>query len=240
MTHKSFFFGLLFGVLASITFAINVDYKNPVFIPEKGVITQTMILTNSSKKPHAVEIFSRPREYTIDGDEKESELTEDFLIYPEQVIIPPYSEEVVTITWIKDGPVKHELAYRVIVEQVPIPTEKEMRDGPSGGIHTVQKYVLKTYVQPKRAKAKIKLSRAERIAKDGKEFLELQFENIGTKHHYLKVNNIIFHTKKGKKKFSPNRFRRKVILLANDKRRIYVPWGKTYPESYQKVTFTGD
>tara|TARA_B100000586_G_scaffold267610_1_gene242600 strand:+ start:615 stop:1364 length:750 start_codon:yes stop_codon:yes gene_type:complete len=157
--------------------------KDNAFDPGRGKTILTLFVTNDSDQMKAIELSSFRRDLKLNGEEIQTE-TEDILLIPSQLIIPPKTEKAVSMRWVGPKMIRQELSYRVILNEVDIGRKQKIN---SKMIKTKIKFVKAIYVAPKKVIESIVLLKAYReITKDGSNQLMLEIANNGTVH-------LIFH-----------------------------------------------
>ncbi|WP_066348303.1 fimbria/pilus periplasmic chaperone [Geminocystis sp. NIES-3708] len=212
--------------------------------PVGSGVTKTFLIENVSKEILAVEIYCTKREIDIDGNESQSLVEDDFLLYPPQIILKPGESQSVRLTWVGDPQPPQELAYWMITAQVPIPVKTEekpetIEQQPSQGIRVNISALFNhqgaIYITPRNIKSSLVLeSVSHRKNDEGKDQLVILFENKGTAHQLLRDVEI--------KLTSNNNQNQSIILtkqqlnsvegkniLAGNKRQFIIPWPQELP-----------
>lgn len=157
------------------------------FTPTGAGTTQVLTLDNpgNDKIPVQIEVFSR--EENSKGEELRKK-TEDFNIYPEQVVLLPKEKRNVRITWA--GKIEaQEKSYRIIASQLPV----EFRDRNAKpkkadvNLNFLLQYVASAYVTPEGATARVKVKDVNRL--DRKKF-SLSIYNEGSAHRMIRVKSL--------------------------------------------------
>ncbi|WP_374076892.1 fimbria/pilus periplasmic chaperone [Bdellovibrio bacteriovorus] len=157
------------------------------FSPTGTASTQVLTLENTGtdKVPIQIEAFTR-----IENEKGEEvrKKTDDFNIYPEQIVLLPNEKRNVRVTW--SGEVaEEEKAYRIIASQLPV----EFRDRnskpkkPGVNLNFLLQYVASAYVTPDGAIAKIKIKDVKSL--DSKK-VSVVVANEGTAHKVLRVKKL--------------------------------------------------
>ncbi|MEK9657457.1 MAG: hypothetical protein VW378_03680 [bacterium] len=91
---------------------INIDYNN----------STKLILTNKADEIKAFEISLYERNIDEKGQDikVDSDIENNFLIIPSQVILSPFGEETISITYIGDKNITKEKAYHILIKQIEI------------------------------------------------------------------------------------------------------------------------
>ena len=152
------------------------------FEPSGTQAMQTFRAVNESDKPIAVQIRMVRREMDIDGVETLPDASNEFTVYPSQLIIPAESFQTVRVQWRGTPRPAKELAYRIIAEQLPI----QLTEQRTSGITILFRYLGSVYVVPSDAEADVSIvSAASKTAEDGSPAIEIIAANNGTAHALL-------------------------------------------------------
>ena len=165
------------------------------FSIEGGGKNNTALFTvqNDSDSSMAVQLEVRKRIMDIKGKETQPE-TEDFLIFPDQLILAPKKRRVVKVKWLK-GEVKDiERSYRLIAEQLPINLKKKKKGNTD--IKILLRYVAALYISPQEGKSKIIIEK--QLASKKSHSIDFTVHNIGKVHEVL-TKTKIFLSQEGKK-----------------------------------------
>lgn len=177
---------LLFVAFTLPAFSFQLSPMVIRFSPDGVAKTQVLSLENkgTEKVPVQIEVVSR------DTDSKGEEIrkpSDDFTIYPEQVVLLPGEKRNVRLTW--NGKIdKVEKAYRVIASQVPVNFKEKNAKAKNGvSLKFLLQYIASAYVVPTDAAAQIKV-KSVKLLSDKK--LELVLANEGTAHRVLKLKEL--------------------------------------------------
>lgn len=158
------------------------------FSPQGNKSTQVLLLENqgTEKVPVQIEVFAR----TVDkaGEEVRTK-SEDFTVYPEQLVLLPGEKRNVRVTWSSEFKGSSEKAYRIIASQLPVKFS-EKNAAPANkdvNLNFLLQYVASAYVTPEGAKAQIKVKEVKRI--DAKK-ISLLLANEGTAHKVVHVKSL--------------------------------------------------
>ncbi len=144
--------------------------------------TKTALFTvfNDSDQPIAIQLDMRVRKMKLDGSEEQPE-TDDFLIFPDQLVLGAKKKRVIKVRWLK-GEVKDlEKAYRLIAEQLPIDIAKNKNS--KTDIKILLRYVAALYVTPKDGKSKLNVISSK--TKKDLSTITFELENTGNIHQIL-------------------------------------------------------
>lgn len=182
-------------------------------------------IRNDSTEVVAVEVSVLSREH-IDGKEinKESEqVSKDFKIFPQSLIIKPNQMKAVRITYTGLKNIETEKAYRIIF------TEKMIKDPlAKQKMKTLIEFRTSAFVAPQKSSSKVKILNYK-IEKD---FIVFSIVNEGNSHQTF--DHASLKIKAGKKEFKFGNERKELMfnLLAGEKKTI-----KTKkPDDLDKIT----
>ena len=195
---KTLLFLLVFAVtLTHSTQAFAFRFSPMVAEIELGTKKHTQVFTlenpSEQKVPIQIEVFLRT---TNSKGEEVRTKSQDFIIYPEQVVLLPNEKRNVRITWNGEVFAGDEKAYRVIASQVPVEFQESNSQPQQTGVNLnfLLQYIASVYVKPKGAHPAVKL---ESVEKTGEKSLDLTLFNSGSAHQLIKVKSLkIFAGKK--------------------------------------------
>ncbi|UXR65554.1 fimbria/pilus periplasmic chaperone [Bdellovibrio bacteriovorus] len=173
----------VFLLLPSLAWAFRFSPMVVEFTPSGSRSTQVLIVENpgDEKLPVQIEAFAR---HTGKGGEEIRTKTEDFAIYPEQVVLLPKEKRNVRVSWsgkITDG---KEKAYRLVASQLPVDF-REKNSAPkktSVNLKFLLQYVASAYVTPEGAEPRVIV---KQVKKAGPRKVSVTFANEGTAHRVL-------------------------------------------------------
>lgn len=212
----------LFGLVSLLlTPAISEAFRfSPMvveFEPTGSRSTQVLVIENpgDEKLPVQLEAFARS------ADSKGVEVrkkTEDFIIYPEQLVLLPKEKRNVRVTWVGDLRDGNEKAYRIVASQLPVDFRQENsapKKATSVNLKVLFQYVASAYVTPKGAIAQVQMTEVKKVAPKK---IAVTFQNTGSAHKVLIFNSL--KIKAGDKSFmeiSTHKGIESVNLLPGDK-----------------------
>jgi fimbrial chaperone protein len=168
--------------------AIAYDFR-PLVIqltPAGAGSSQSAVVTNSHKEPIAIEVSVRKRAQMEDGSDTLTDEPGDFIISPMQMVIAPGKSQSVRIQWVGESDPKVELAYRLIVNQLPIRFRHETQGERTFDVSMKYRYEAALYVMPKGATPAIRVVSAMPGADaEGKPVLKLKLASEGTRRAIL-------------------------------------------------------
>lgn len=151
-------------------------------------------IENDSGQPIAIQASLAKREMSVDGVENNSKIGNELSLYPTQLIIPAGEKRSIKVFWTGSEIPKKELAYRLIVEQLPIELEKNKSKKAS--IKVLLRYVAALYVESESFFSDIRVTD---IKEQGKK-IQIIVTNSGKKHQVLANLSLIFTDDKSNKK----------------------------------------
>nr|BFD65237.1 hypothetical protein HAGR004_02590 [Bdellovibrio sp. HAGR004] len=153
------------------------------FTPSGPRSTQVLVIENPGDEKLPVQIEAFARSTNKKGEEVRTK-TEDFAIYPEQVVLLPKEKRNVRVSWagqITDG---KEKAYRLVASQLPVDF-REKNSAPkktSVNLKFLLQYVASAYVTPEGAQAQVVV---KQVKKSGPKKVTVTFANEGAAHRVL-------------------------------------------------------
>ena len=205
------------------------------------------VVNASQDKSVAVELYLAKREVGIDGKETYAiaKAEEDFLLYPPQTFLQPGEAQTVRVSWVGNPDPSYELAYRLIVEQVPLETNPQPSNVNNRQINitTLVRYGGSIYITPKDAVPNVVLESAvHQKGEGGSDQLVLTLNNKGTAHTLLQnlTLTIVSQEQPGKSvQLAPADLPglSGENILAHHQRRFIIPWPPELPVGGVDVTF---
>jgi fimbrial chaperone protein len=146
-----------------------------------GKASSQLSVVNDAAKPLPVEIVVLRAELDEKGDMTTKPAGEEFIVLPQQALIPPGATQSFRVQWVGDPQIKASQSYVFSVNQVPV----KMPEGKTG-VQVVFNFATIVNVAPATGKAEISLVKAG-IGKDekGKPRPELTVKNPGNIHAKL-------------------------------------------------------
>lgn len=191
------------------------------FEPSGRGATQIFRLENENREPVAVEVRVMARSQDADGQDVLAEAPDDWVVFPEQVILEPGQNQSVRVQWVGNAAPAKELAYRLIAEQLPVDIGKAPPQG--GQVRLLVRYVASLYVMPQGVRPNVAVASAARTA-DGK--LEVVVQNAGTSRQILREPTLTLQA--GGKTVSLKADQLEGLagenVLAGTTRRFLLPW----------------
>ncbi len=148
-------------------------------LADKGPSSKSLYyIENDTSKPVAIEITVKSRKMEKSGKEVNSDIDNEVLIFPNQLIVKPNEKRSIRIQY-RGKAVSAEKSYRVIFNQLPIEMKEDKNKGTQ--IKLNLKYVTSLYIGKEDFKENLVLGRA--TIKNGK--LNVPVINKGNKHKIL-------------------------------------------------------
>jgi fimbrial chaperone protein len=144
--------------------AYQIEPISRVFAPSGARATQSFEVVNSGSDRIALTISFA----TLERDELYVETNRDaedeFLAYPAQMILAPGVRQTVRVTWLGTPNPTRELAYRIVVSQVPLEQLDRTAapsDQPQGRMRVMLNYRGTLFIRPPNAAPRVELNRVE-------------------------------------------------------------------------------
>jgi fimbrial chaperone protein len=139
---------------------------------------------NTGDKPIAIIIELKKRTISSDGKEINNDIDDEFIVFPDQMIVKAGEKRAVQVTWLgKEKPVV-EQAYRVIAEQLPIDVDLKKNKKQRTNIKILLKYRAAFYLTPENAKPNVTLMTSKALVENG--LVNIALINEGSKHKLLR------------------------------------------------------
>jgi fimbrial chaperone protein len=156
------------------------------FEPAGRGATQIFEIASDSAEPVALEIRTYRRAMGPRGEETLTEAPDDWIIYPEQIILQPRESQSIRLQWAGTATPTSEIAYRLIAEQLAIDLGKAKVEG--GQVRLLVTYKASLYVVPPGAKGKISVvSASPATIAGGGPALAVTLRNDGNRHQMLRA-----------------------------------------------------
>ena len=219
--------------------AIRVQIPKPLFESKGSASNRSVSVYNDADTMKPLQVSITKRSHDLDGNEN-FEKTADFDIFPGQFIIQPDQEQVITLRYIGAHPIDREIAYRVIVEELPVnlARPKEVSGRAESQLSITLKFIKSIYVLPKGSiKPEVSIHSIAPFETEKKEKkLLLILENKG-KQHFLLTQALLTVSSALKENISHTPVEIKLEtkdiregnLLSNDQRRLFLDWPASLP-----------
>lgn len=192
--NKFLFVATLVSVINAMAFKLSPMVVN--FHPSGSKATQVLTLENNAneKVPVQIEVFAR----SIDAKGEEiRKPTEEFNVYPEQVVLLPNEKRNVRVTYTGDNKQTLEQAYRIVATQIPVEFKERNAKAQTAksNLNFLIQYVASAYVVPANVAPQIviketKISSAKKLS--------VTIVNEGTAHKVLKAKTLKVYSGKDK------------------------------------------
>lgn len=154
------------------------------FAPSGRGATQIFRIENDTPNPIAVEIHITPRSQGPDGEDLPAERSEDWIIFPEQLVLEPNQNQSVRVQWTGEANPTHELAFRLVAEQLDVDIGRPPSQG--GQVRLLVQYKASLYVVPPGARPIINVVEASPYQLSDGTVMLVRVRNDGTAHRILK------------------------------------------------------
>lgn len=144
-----------------------------------------------------IEVFSRTADEN--GNEVREPDFDNFIVTPPQLVLAPGAGRSVRVQWIGTPAPEREMAFRIVVSQVPINFDEDAGEGEvSATVAIGYTYEVAAYVSPPKASPSVVLSSADPVtAPDGKNTLRLTIASNGTKRAILSETKLTINSEAG-------------------------------------------
>jgi len=239
---KKIIIGALIMLFSHSGFALRVELSNDTFAMTGRSANRNLFVTNNSEKMIALEVYAQSRVVDSETGVDELEDVEDFLIYPNQLLLQPDEQQVVTLTWVGSQELTEEKAFRIIVEELNLSLgEEEEEEDMTVKLAALTKVVKAAYVAPDNAKPNVEVANVEVVSDEETSFKKIRvtFNNSGTAHKILKQTSIKLTPMDGGKKvkdemkeYIPDALNGVLNILAKSERVIELAWPEGMKDTY--------
>lgn len=186
MKHLSHLAYLIVFVLSSQAEAFRFSPMVVDFQPTGSQATQVLTIENpgDDKLPVQIEVFARSA--NSKGEEVRVK-TEDFVVFPEQVVLLPKEKRNVRVSFVGKITEGREKAYRFVASQLPIEFKEKNSEPQKNSVNLkfLLQYVASAYVTPEGALPDIKIKEVKRLSSKK---VSVTFVNQGKAHKVLLFN----------------------------------------------------
>lgn len=147
--------------------------------------TQTFKVENPGTRAVAIEISVHRRDMALDGSDQLTPAPEDFVVFPDQIVLMPGQSQSVRVQWTGSEAPAVETAYRLLAEQIPV--DLDGSGGERSGLELLVRYLAALYVRPADPMAQLSATLAIEDGPGGRE-LVITVENSGTAHALLRAD----------------------------------------------------
>lgn len=200
------------------------------FEPSGRGATQIFRLENDAQTPVAVEISIVGRGQDENGEDVLSGGGDDWVIFPEQLILEPGQNQSVRVQWIGNAAPPKELPFRLVAEQLPIDVGQAPAQGAQ--VRLLVQYKASLYVVPPGVAPKLTvLSAGPTKLSDGGTVLDLRVQNSGTAHQILRDPTLTLAAGNTKVSIKADKLGGLAgeNLLPGVTRRFLLPWPQELP-----------
>lgn len=212
------------AVLAGTAAAFQIVPITQEFEPSGRRANQVFQVENDRDEAVTVTVGMARRVVDIDGRETHEE-TDDFTVFPTEIILQPKTSRAVRVQWIGDPAPAAELPYRIIAEETPL---NMRRDSPGASVFLTVRYVGSIYVVPKGARHQVVVASAGAAGSQ----IEVVLENRGTRHAIIDSPTLTV-TGGGVTKAVDAKALAETLngenILAGSRRRFVFPWPAGVP-----------
>lgn len=186
---------------------------------------QSFHAVNDTEKKIALQVKIYKRTMDTEGKDVLEEAPGDFFIYPSQMILDPEQQQRIRVQYKGPKVLKNEIAYRIIVDQVPV----KFSDKSSGGLQILFRYIGSIYIVPDRFNIEVTITDIKR----NNDKLQITVVNTGNTHTILKNCSIIIDSDTKKIRLNPDDIKdlNDTNILAGTKRIIELKWPPGLPFS---------
>lgn len=180
---------ILFILLCPLyAFAFKLSPMVITFSPTGKGKTQVLTVENTGTEKVPLQLEAFTRSVNSKGEEVRAK-TEDFNIFPEQLVLLPNEKRNIRITWMNSLTDKIEKSYRIVATQLPIEFKEKNSESSSAGVNLnfLLQYVASAYVKPEGANPSVKLKSYKQLDPTK---IRLKIKNEGTAHQLLKTKNL--------------------------------------------------
>ncbi len=154
------------------------------FAPSGEGANHVFRVVNTTADRIAVRVSVRPRRIEPNGEEIQGKESDEFVVYPRQMLLDPGERRSVRVAWRGTDSPERELSFRIIAEQLPVNVD-EAPATQGGGIVLTYRYEGSLYVVPPGASPQIQLETVESAFFNGQPALGITVRNDGTRHRLL-------------------------------------------------------
>lgn len=172
-----FFLSAFLWFFSSTSSALELKPLHASLTPSGAGSEHVFRVTNGSDRAIPVVFKVTTRKQRPDGTEGQSPADASFMVFPPQAVIPANKTQKVRVQWLGEQNPNKELAYRLVVEQVPVKLSKEDKTG----VQMVMTLIGSIYIEPEGVQHNIAVSNLQRSGNK----LTFTVSNNGTKHALL-------------------------------------------------------
>ncbi len=174
---------LMASLMAATASGFDLSPMEQDFAARPDQATRTFYVTNDASTNVAVQLRTVARSSRPDGSEVRTP-SNDFVIYPQQVMLGPNEKRAVRVTYRGSKPTQRELSYRLVAEQLPVNVEAV--ESGSVRIKYLMTFVASIYVVPEGAQPRVAVESMSSVNSDQGPLLQINLVNNGGRHKILK------------------------------------------------------
>ncbi len=195
--------------------------------PEQS--SRTFYVINEDSVAVAVQLKAVARTNRTDGSEIRTP-TNDFVIYPQQVMLGPNEKRAVRVTYRGAKPHGREASYRLIAEQLPVNAATVNSSG-NVQIKYLMNFVASMYVSPEGVQPKVTVESLSSFNSAQGQILQMNLVNNGGRHKVLKGVKVILRSGQTEVELDPQSLKAldTINLLAGEKISVGVPYPTNLP-----------
>lgn len=213
---------LLVLLTSNMVLAMQVLPMEAEIDPSKTTTIEFSI-KNTDSEDIAAELHVVARTLSPQGEELRTE-SDDFFVFPRQVVLKKQGVQTIKLNWKGPKAVTQELAYRLVIDQLPVELAKKKAKESENKIDFLYKFVASIYVRPDGAKPSVSVQDFSFEPK--KRAIALTISNTGAKHQILTNARLVMAVNEAKKTIPieevKSLFNKNV--LAGTKLKTTVPW----------------
>jgi fimbrial chaperone protein len=140
----------------------------------------TLHIKNDSAQ--AVPIQLRVNRITLDkeGNRVDLGVDDNFLIIPDQPLVPPNTEQSIRVQWVGDADIPESQTYIITAEQLPVEL-----GAVNSGIQIVMSYAVAVNVAPAGASGALEVVGTDIASVDGRRLARVTVKNSGNRHIFV-------------------------------------------------------
>lgn len=160
------------------------------FEPTGRGATQIFRVENDTQLPIAIEIHVTGRKMGPDGEDLPADPSDDWVIFPEQLVLEPAQNQSVRVQWTGNPKPEQELAFRLVAEQLDVDIgQTPAQQG--GKVKLLVQYKASLYVVPPGAKPQITVISAGPMQLVDGVVMEVKVRNDGAAHRILRDPTLV-------------------------------------------------
>ncbi|MBR6348272.1 MAG: molecular chaperone [Spirochaetales bacterium] len=198
MVRKNLLFVFLILLVAvSAVSAYQFSPLEQVFQPTGAESQKNYTIVNDSDDQIAIELAVYIRDQDAEGNEIRKKSTSEFRILPtDKIIMQPQSTQIITVKYVGSQTVTVEKSYRLVASQLTYSQGKNQTS--QSMFNFLYVYATSLYVVPSESRADVRLATVKAVTgEDGKQLMELSFQNRGNVHQILRELNLTVKDQKG-------------------------------------------